>query len=588
MATVTQLANVEGTRRHAVVVFTDAVGYSAMMARDGPATLGLLREHHASLFGGVTRLAGTIVNTRGDGALLEFRDPVTALTSITEFMTGVQQRNASLAVDRRMSFRVGINLGEVLVADDALHGDVVNVAARLQQLAEPGSICVSDDVRVAVGDNMPLGFHDLGFHEVKGVRYPVRVWRVAARGDRTMAAEVSATKPSIAVLPFANLSGDREQEYFADGLAEDIIASLAHSSWLFVIARSSSFVYRDGNRPLSTIFRELGVRYLVSGSVRHAGAQLRVSAELTDGRNCESVWAAHYDRPVSDLFALQEEISATIVGTIEPMFLRREEHRAAYSGPRDLQHWDLLMRARWHYWRSSRNHNIDTQRILQQAIALQPNDVAGLSLLAFSYLTDIWSGWADDPKALIAESYRLAMKAVALNDMDSFAHFTLGVAMACIGDMERAIAEQRRALELYPHFAAAAAELGRLLAFSGETAIATSLVYRAIAASPTDPRKSLWLFTLGIAAFVDGRDQEAAKYAADAVAQRPDWFFNHYLLAACRAACGELDRAREALAEAKRLMPRFSAKTLKVGHPFVHAAHRDRYIASLRRAGWDG
>ena len=246
------------------------------------------------------------------------------------------------------------------------------------------------------------------------------------------------------------------------------------------------------------------------------------------------------------------------------------------------------MRARWLYWRSSRKHSIESQQILERALARQPDDVPTLSLLAFSYLTDVWSGWSDDPKKRIGDAYRHALKAVSIDDHDSFAHLTLGVALACMGDVERAIAEQRRALALYPHFAAALGELGRLLAFSGETAEAVKLVRRAMLASPGEPRMSLWLFTLAIAAFIDRRYQDAVRFAKDAMAQRSDWFFNHYLLAACQAAHGDLPAAQTALAVGVQMMPRFTVASLKAGHPFTQDEHRDRYLAALRQAGWKG
>lgn len=581
-------AAAQAVHREAVVVFTDAVGYSRMVALDTPGTMKSLHERHDDLFRLVGEHGGRLVNLRGDGSLLEFPQSAQALRAIMRFTAEVERRNLNVPVDRRITFRVGMASGTVLDDSQTLHGDAVNVAARLQQLAGPSAICVSDEVRHDAVADTRVDFEDLGFRELKGVRYPVRVWRVADASGSSGVALPGSEKPSIAVLPFANISGEPDQDYFADGLAEDITSSLSQSSWLFVIAHSSACIHRDADLPAAVVCRELGVRYLVTGSVRRAGGQMRITAELTDGHSGKSVWSSRFDRPVQDLFAVQDEITATIVGTIEPLYLRREEQRAVSSGPRDLQHWDLLMRARWHYWRSTRKHSVDCQRILSQAIALKPDDVTGLSLLAFSYLTDVWSGWAVDPKAVIGEAHRLSLRAVTLDDHDSFAHFTMGVAMACMGNMPRAIAEQRRALQIYPHFAAAAAELGRLLAFSGQTAEAVPLVKRAMAASPSEPRVSLWLFTLGICDFIDGDYGNAATHAAAAITHRPDWFFNHYLHAACLSAHGEQARAREALAEARRLLPRFDLHTLKVGHPFVRDEHRERYVKALKAAGWEG
>ncbi len=417
----------------------------------------------------------------------------------------------------------------------------------------------------------------------RGYRFTGRIESAAAQ------AGVSAlAKPSIAVLPFANLSGDADQDYLADGLAEDIIASLARSTWLFVIARNSSFTYRGDKLDHAAICRELGVRYLVAGSVRRVGDKLRVSAELVDGTTRETAWAERFDRPVADLFAVQDEISATIAGTIEPVYLRREETRAAQREPRDPQHWDLLMRARWNFWRSTGQHNREAQALLEQALQLKPRDSSSLALLAFTHMADAWRGRSKEPDAAIAEANRLALAAVRNDDRDSYAHFTLGTALSCVGHFDRAMDEQRRALDLYPHFAAAAGELGRLLAFSGRCDEAMALAQRAIESSPSDPHLSLWLRTQAIASFIANRPAQAARYAAEAVSKRPDWFFNHDLLAACHAAAGHLPRAAEAMAEARRQMPEYTLATIKVGHPFVDPAQLDRFVAALRLAGWKG
>jgi TolB-like protein/Flp pilus assembly protein TadD len=413
-------------------------------------------------------------------------------------------------------------------------------------------------------------------------------WAVAIEEAGVTAAVNGRSKPSIAVLPFANASGMPAQDYFADGLAEDIVASLSRSPWIFVVASSSSFQFRDVRESVQDVCKKLDVQYAVRGTVRRAELRLRVNAELIDGTSGEVVWAERYDRPYADLFQVQDEIAAKIVGTIEPAFLKQEEKRAATGAARDLHQWDLVMRARWHYWRSSPRHSLEAKRLLGQALRLRPDDVAALSLLAFSLSTEVWSGWSADAKATAIEARRLATRAIAVDDMDAFAHFSLGVTLLGFGELESAIAEQRRALSLYPHFAAAAAELGRLLSFSGNTTEGARLTRQAIADSPTDPRMALWMFGLGIASFVDAKYAEACEHALSAVTLRRDWFFNHLLLATSLAACGNLESARAALTEGVRLAPSLSLAALRVGHPFKRDADRDRYIGGLRAAGWVG
>ena len=395
-------------------------------------------------------------------------------------------------------------------------------------------------------------------------------------------------RPTISVLPFANPGGNPQEEYLADGLAEDIAAGLARSPWLFVIAQDSARTFRDSALPPAELCRRLGAQYLVRGSVRRAGGRLRVSAELLHGENAEVLLAERYDRPTDDLFALQDELTERIVATVVPLFLKHEATKATARGVRELRHWELLMRARWHYWRSSRSHHAEAKRLLAEALARRPDDVVALSMLAFCLATEVWSGWATDAKATMLEALRLAQRAVAVDERDSFAHVALGVTLAGFGQLDRAIAEQRRALELYPHFAAAAGELGRLLAFAGETAEAREWTRRAMAASPTEPRVSLWLFGLAIADFVDGDWPQAARHAAQAVSYRPDWFFNHYLLAASLVGSGDLESARAAFAEGQRLLPGFDIAAMRVGHPFRRDAPRECYVQALKSLGWKG
>jgi len=355
-----------------------------------------------------------------------------------------------------------------------------------------------------------------------------------------------------------------------------------------VIAQDSARTFRSSALPMREICRQLGAHYLVRGSVRRAAGRFRVSAELLHGQDGEVLLAERYDRPLDDLFAVQDELAERIVATVVPLFLKHEGAKATARGTRELRHWELLMRARWHYWRSSRSHLAEAQRLIEQALQRKPDDVAALSMQAVFLATEVWSAWAADPKATLREALCIAERAVALDEQGSFAHYALGVALACSGLLERAIAEQRRALRLYPHFAAAAGELGRLLAFSGHTREARAWIQRAMQASPTSPRFSLWLFGLGIADFVDDLPAQAAQHARQAVAHRPDWFFNHYLLAASHACAAEPEAARAALAEGERLLPDYSIAAMRVGHPFRHDAPRERYVQALKSLGWKG
>jgi TolB-like protein/DNA-binding winged helix-turn-helix (wHTH) protein/Tfp pilus assembly protein PilF len=396
----------------------------------------------------------------------------------------------------------------------------------------------------------------------------------------------TAMRRTVAVLPLANLGGDAEQEYFSDGVAEDIISHLTKSPWVLVVARNSSFRYRNTTTSIDKVGLELGARYVVNGSVRRAGNTIRLKVELVDCETRAQVWSERYDRPITDLFDVQEKIASQVVSVIEPVYLRHEENVSGKLDSQDLQHWDMVMRARWNFWRSTKEHTLAAQNLLNQALALKPDHPASLSLLAFTHLSAVWGNWSRDPRGTLAEAHRLALQAVRNDDTDAFAHFTFGTVLSCINRMDLAIAELQRALVLYPQFAAAAGELGRLLAFSGRSEEACEYVLQAMDASPHDPHLSLWVRSRAIACFVQGNYSHAVHYATDATAKRPDWFFNHLLLAACHAAAGDSDAARASMAHAQINGP-YPKAAMEVGHPFTQAEHRERFVRALLDAGWN-
>ncbi len=407
-----------------------------------------------------------------------------------------------------------------------------------------------------------------------------------ARAQPIRNTDLRSYRRTIAVLPFFNLNKEPDQEYFSDGLAEDIISQLTRSPWLLVVSRNSSFTYRNSALSSEAIGRSLGARYLVQGSVRKAGSTLRMTAELVDTQTQETLWSNRYDRPLTDMFAVQDEVSQQIVSAIEPVYLHREERVASELASQDLEHWDLLMRARWHFWRTTPEHVLKAQVYLQRALELKPNDSPSLSLMAFTNLAKLWGAWAEDPRAVVAEANRLALVAVRNDERDAFAHFTLGTALSCAGQMQAAIAELECALNLYPQAAAAAGELGRLLVFSGRTEEAEEFILQAIDASPHDPHLSLWIRSRAIACFIEERYDDAVRYAREATAKRPDWYFNHLLLAACLTAAGDEDSGRDSLTKALGGRD-YTLQSFHFGHPFVRAAHRDKFLMALTNAGWE-
>ena len=480
---------------------------------------------------------------------------------------------------------LGARAFDVLCALVERAGDLVS-KAQLLELVWPGLVVEENNLQVHISTlRKLLGPELIATVPGHGYRFTGSVGGMDKKPAVAAPLPAVTAARSIAVLPFVNLRNDPDQEYFSDGLTEDIISKLSRSPWLFVIARSSSFSYRHPSPPAAEVCYALGTRYLVTGTVRRSGAIVRITADLVDGHNNETLWSERYDRPVTDLFDVQNQISNSVVSAIEPVYLRREELRTSQSKAPDMQYWEHLMRARWHFWRSSRENIEASRACLVKALEATPDDPQCLALLSFTHMSRVWSGLSPDPKQEIFEANRLALRAVSQDDTSSYAHFTLGTALSCAGNLPQAIAELEHALVLYPQFAAAAGELGRLLAFSGFTDEAAEYVLQAMDASPHDHHLSLWVRTRAIACFVDGDYATAVKFAHQATAIRPDRFYNYYLLAATQAAVGELEEARKSLAQGQRDHI-YNMQELRIAHPFVDESQFNFFAENLRKAGW--
>lgn len=506
----------------------------------------------------------------------------------SNFVLRVHERQ--LLADGR-PLTLGARAFDVLAALVARAGQLVS-KSDLLDLVWPGLVVEENNLQVHISTlRKVLGPELIATIPGRGYRFTARVVTSEDKDAKDVAPAASATSSvaarSIAVLRFANHSTDADQEYLSDGLAEDIIAKLTRSPWLYVIARNSSFAWRVPDTPVGEVCRALGARYLVTGSVRRSGNTVRISAELVDGPRNETLWTKRFDRPLDDLFEVQNEISTSIVSAIEPVYLRREESLTTGLAAPDMQHWERLMRARWHFWRTTREHIEQSREHLQKALELKPDDPASLSLMAFTHMSRVWAGWSTNPREDIVEANRLALRAVRQADTDANAHFTLGTALSFTGNIPQAIAELEYALTLYPEFASAAGELGRLLAFAGRTQEAVEYVLQAADASPHDPHLSLWIRTRALANYIDGNYPDAVRYASQATAKRPDWFFNHYLLAACHAAAGQMPEAQRAIEDARAFGP-YPVQAVRMGHPFVDERLFERFTGHLREAGWSG
>jgi len=451
------------TRRLAAILVADVAGYSRLMGADEEGTHERLKGHLRELINPKIRdHRGRIVKNTGDGLLAEFASVVDAVRCAIEVQVGVAERNAGVPTDERIEFRVGINLGDVIIDDDDIFGDGVNIAARLEALAEPGGICVSRVVRDQVRDKVEFGFEDIGDQSVKNIARPVRVYRVRDAGTAAKSPNPQRLplrpildKPSIAVLPFDNMSGDPEQEYFADGISEDIITMLAGWRAFPVIARNSTFTYKGKATDIKTVGRELGAHYVLEGSVRKSGVRVRVTAQLIEADTGHHLSAERYDRDLTDLFDIQDEIVTAIVGAIEPELLKFERNRIADRPQYNEDAYELYQRGMWHHYRLSKDDNLRAQDFFRRALAIDAQYPQATAALAIAVLNAAYLGWAKNTECNYAEAYELALRAVSLDARYPNAHFALGLVCMWTRRSDRAMIEFEEAIKLDPSFAAA-------------------------------------------------------------------------------------------------------------------------------------
>ena len=541
-------------RRLAAILAADVAGYSRLMGLDETGTLSRLRSCRRDLIDPkIAEHKGRIVKTTGDGLLIEFPSVVEAVACAVAVQRGMAERNAGTPEDQRIVFRAGVNLGDVIVEDGDIHGDGVNVAARLEALAEPGGICISATVRDHVGDRLDLAFEDMGEQGLKNIARAVRAYRIRlTKMESTPKVEDAPVlalpdKPSIAVLAFTNMSGDPEQEYFADGMVEDIITALSRIRWLFVIARNSTFAYKGQAIDVRRFGRELGVRYLLEGSVRKAGQRVRVTAQLIDATSGAHVWAERYDRDLSDIFAMQDEITASVAGIIEPALAAAEQQRVLRKLPERLDAWEAYQRGLWHFYKYAPEENKTALTFFRHAIALDPNFAPGHYGYALALQWDIWHFSTRSFLEVQGTAREEAHLAVSLDDKDAMAHAVLAHMMMWGSEWEAAIAEARTALALNPNSAFVISMLGCVLGFGGYRDEALVRLAQAMRASPNDPLTWLWTLWRGIIQFFSRDFVGALETFRQFVRLRPGYVPPLEYIAASLAYLGRLDEARDAL-----------------------------------------
>lgn len=440
----------------------------------------------------------------GDRWLVDFSSVADAVKCAIEVQQG-------LAGDQLIKLRIGIHIGDIVLEDEDIYGDGVNIAARLQEMAAPGGIAISDLARRSIDDKLAAGFLNLGARELKNIAAPVTVfaWGEGSTAPAPAGAKPAPRdKPSIAVLPFTNLSNDPEQEYFADGISEDIITELSRFHWFFVIARNSSFAYKGMSPDVRLVAADLGVHYVLEGSVRKLGNRVRVTAQLINGDNGRHVWADKFDRDLHDVFEMQDEITAAITSTVAPSFLAAETNRAKRKAPENLDSWDLVLRGNWHFSRISAAGFAEAKRFYEDALALEPDSGIALAGLANVLFFTAGAGIAGDPGAFRERGRRLAQQAVEIDDKNAWAHLAMARAHHVWRDNDSAAVECETALRLNPNLAAAEGFLGLVLAHQGAYEEARDHVDKAFRLSPRDPEVQLWQLARTVAALVSGRHQE--------------------------------------------------------------------------------
>ena len=623
-------------RKLTAILSADVKGYSRLMGEDEVATVGTVTAYREVMATLIQKHRGRVVDSPGDNLLAEFASVVDAVRCAVEIQEELKARNAELPEDRKMEFRIGVNLGDVIVEGERIYGDGVNIAARVEGLAEGGGICISGTVHDSIENKLALGYEYLGEQAVKNIAKPVRVYRVLMepgaagslvyrkkRDDPRHKLRVTLAlaavllvgagvvaiwnfylrptapptvvssekipaielpdKPSIAVLPFANMSGDPEQEYFSDGITEDLITDLSKISGLFVIARSSVFIYKGKAVKIAEVGRELGVRYVLEGSVRKANGRVRITAQLVDATTEGHLWAERYDRDLKDIFALQDEVTQKIVAALEVKLTEDEHERLVRKYTDNMEAYDYYLRGAEYFNRSTKEANVRARRMFERAIDLDSEFAAAYAHLGHTYLLDWAMGWNQDPH-ILEQAYEIGQRAIALDESVPEAYCLVGHVYLWKKQHDQAIAVFERSIDLNPNYAMSIAGLGDILSWAGRPQEAIEYVKKAMRLNPMHSAWDLWY--LGHAYFLTGRHEEAIETLKRALNRRPDFLPTHLYLAASYSELGREEEARAEAAEVLRLRsPQTSMEAWRRRLPYKDQAVLERLFDSLRKAG---
>jgi adenylate cyclase len=624
------MATEDFKRKLTAILSADVKGYSRLMGDDEEATVRIITAYREVIASVVHKHRGRVVDSPGDNILVEFASVLDAVLSGVEIQEELKTRNAELPDKRKMEFRIGINLGDVIHEEGRIYGDGVNVAARIESLSDAGGICVSGTVFEHIENKFALGYEYLGEQSVKNISKPVRVYRVLMdpeaagkvigmrrgeprRGLRVALAVVTVLlliaggrliwrfavptvqvasvekmayplpdKPSIAVLPFTNLSGDPEQEYFSDGITEEIITALSSVPKLFVIARNSTFIYKGKPVKVQQVAEELGVRYVLEGSVRKAGDKIRITAQLIDALNGHHLWAKQYDRNLSDIFAVQDEITKKIITAMQIKLTAGEDVKAAARGTNNLEAYLKCLQANELINRINPESNALARQLTEEAITLDPEYAWAYYTLGRTNTMEVWLGTTKSPKQSIAKALELFQKAIALDGTLAEAYSRLGFLYSMTRQYDKGIAEAEKAVDLNPNSATAHFFLGKTLFFAGRSEESIPEYKKAIRLNPIPPNAYAW--SLGLSYAYRGQYQEAITWCEKAVRQEPNDLLAHIMMTVVYSWSGREEEARAEATEVLRIQPKFSLEKFAKKLANKNQEYRERFLGALRKA----
>jgi len=581
-------------RKLTAILSADVKGYSRLMGEDEEWTLRTLNAYKEVMGSLVQQHRGRVVSTPGDNVLAEFASVVDAVQCGVEIQQVLRAKNAMLPENRRVQFRIGINLGDVIEEGDSIYGDGVNIAARMESLAQAGGICISGSAYEQIENKLLLRYDYLGEHEVKNIARPVRVYRAqieseaAVRGPSEAASKEKMAfplpdKPSIAVLPFVNMSEDPKQEFFSDGMTEEIITALSKSPYLFVIARQSTFTYKGKPVKVKQVSEELGVRYVLEGSVRRSGEKVRITAQLSDAMTGYHLWAERYDRDLQEIFALQDEIALKIMKTVHEKLEVGQHARVLGRGARNLEAFLKAMEAREHFYRGTKEENALARRLYEEATRLDPEYAFAYAGLAGTHMMDVWLGASKSPEDSLARAIELGQRAVALDEPEPVAHAILGHFYTYAGQFDRAVAHAERGLALDPNSYIVLYNAAVVFTHSGRAEEAIPLFQKAIRLNPFPP--AIFFARMSLAYDLAGRFDEAIEQAKKAVEREPKNQFTHLSLASACILAGREEEARAAAVEVLKINPTFSVEQIARAIQYRDTSQIDRMTDALRKAG---